>query len=57
MQVSDGLIMMIGPSVETLVISHFWYFVARYFLGFTNGASRKNLIPSWMCEILNYAEI
>jgi hypothetical protein len=57
MQVLDGLIVTIGPSVETLVVSHFWYFVARYFIVFTNGARGKILMPSWMCEILNDAEI
>lgn len=57
MKVLDGLFVMIGPSVEKLVVSHFWYFVARYFIVFTNGAREKNLISSWMCEILNDAKI
>jgi hypothetical protein len=48
---------MIHPSVETLVVSHFWYFVARYFLVFTNGAREKKLMSSWMCEILNDTKI
>ncbi len=53
MQVLNGLIITIRPSVETLVVSHFWYFVARYFIVFTNGARKKKLMSSWMCEILN----
>jgi hypothetical protein len=57
MQVLDWSIIMIRPSVETLVVSHFWYFVARYFLVFTNGAREKKLMSSWMCEILNDTKI
>jgi hypothetical protein len=52
MQVLDWSIIMIRPSVETLVVSHFWYFVARYFIVFTNVAREKNLMSSWMGTLL-----